>query len=103
KNNYDLAKAISYYDYIEVQPPQAYRHIIYDLNGDSDFDIDAQPHAAQQTTTTTFRAFKSLKPTEFLGSADPVEAQAWLKEIEKSLEILGVEEKLTTGRSPNET
>ncbi|MDO7987030.1 MAG: PHP domain-containing protein [Sweet potato little leaf phytoplasma] len=40
KNNYDLAKAISYYDYIEVQPPQAYRHIIYDLNGDSDFDID---------------------------------------------------------------
>ncbi|MDO8057846.1 PHP domain-containing protein ['Opuntia sp.' phytoplasma] len=40
KDEYDLAKAISYYDYIEVQPPQAYRHIIYDLNGSSEFDND---------------------------------------------------------------
>ncbi|MDO8064159.1 DNA polymerase III subunit alpha [Candidatus Phytoplasma bonamiae] len=40
KDEYDLARAISYYDYIEVQPPQAYRHIIYDLNGSSEFDKD---------------------------------------------------------------
>ncbi|KAL8119251.1 hypothetical protein AgCh_016682 [Apium graveolens] len=58
--------------------------------------IPPQPHAAQQTTATAFRAFKSLKPPEFLGYADPVEARAWLKEIEKSFEILGVEERHKT-------
>ncbi|KAL8147195.1 hypothetical protein AgCh_004789 [Apium graveolens] len=58
--------------------------------------IPPQPHVAQQTAATAFRAFKSLKPPEFLGSADPVEAWAWLKEIEKSFEILGVEERHKT-------
>ncbi|KAL8120501.1 hypothetical protein AgCh_017616 [Apium graveolens] len=58
--------------------------------------IPPQPHAAQQTAATAFRTFKSLKPPEFLGSADPVEARAWLKEIEKSFEILGVEEQYKT-------
>ncbi|KAL8099833.1 hypothetical protein AgCh_032187 [Apium graveolens] len=58
--------------------------------------IPPQPPATQHTTSTVFRAFKSLKPPEFLGSADPVEAQAWLKEIEKSFEILGVEERHKT-------
>ena len=58
--------------------------------------IPPQPPAAQQTAATVFRAFKSLKPPEFLGSADPVEARAWLKEIEKSFEILGVEERHKT-------
>ena len=55
--------------------------------------IPPQPHATQQTAATAFRAFKSLKPPEFLGSAEPVEARAWLKEIEKSFEILGIEER----------
>ncbi|KAL8120101.1 hypothetical protein AgCh_017286 [Apium graveolens] len=50
--------------------------------------IPLQPHAAQQTAATAFRAFKSLKPPEFLGSADPIEVRAWLKEIEQSFEIL---------------
>ncbi|XP_074342156.1 uncharacterized protein LOC141679593 [Apium graveolens] len=54
------------------------------------------PHAASQTTATAFRAFKSLKPPEFLESADLVQAHAWLKEIEKSFEILGVEERHKT-------
>ncbi|KAL8091494.1 hypothetical protein AgCh_033927 [Apium graveolens] len=50
--------------------------------------ISPQLHAAQQTAATALRAFKSLKPPEFLGSADPVEARSWLKEMEKSFEIL---------------
>ncbi|XP_074355847.1 uncharacterized protein LOC141695507 [Apium graveolens] len=54
------------------------------------------PHIAQQKAATAFRAFKSLKPQEFLGSSDPVEARAWLKEIDKSFEILGVEERYKT-------
>ncbi|KAL8155364.1 hypothetical protein AgCh_000664 [Apium graveolens] len=58
--------------------------------------IPPQPPTAQQTAATVFRAFKSLKPPEFLGFADPVEARAWLKEIGKSFEILGVEERHKT-------
>ncbi|KAK1401715.1 hypothetical protein POM88_001320 [Heracleum sosnowskyi] len=41
---------------------------------------------------SAFKAFKSLRPPEFQRSADPVEARAWLKEMEKSFEILGIEE-----------
>ncbi|KAL8147592.1 hypothetical protein AgCh_005058 [Apium graveolens] len=37
------------------------------------------------------RAFKSLKPPEFHKSADPVEARAWLKEMEKSFENLSTD------------
>ncbi|RAM57839.1 DNA polymerase III subunit alpha, partial [Candidatus Phytoplasma oryzae] len=33
-NDQELAKAISFYDYIEVQPIPAYKDIIYDLGGD---------------------------------------------------------------------
>ena len=36
--------------------------------------IPPHPHATQQTAAAAFRAFKSLKPPEFLGSADPIEA-----------------------------
>lgn len=32
-NDEELAKAISFYDYIEVQPINAYKNIIYDLGG----------------------------------------------------------------------
>ena len=39
-----------------------------------------------------FKAFKSLKPPEFQGTAYPVEARAWLKEMEKTFEIMGTEE-----------
>ena len=58
--------------------------------------IPPQLYIVHQTAATAFRAFKSLKPPEFLGSADPVEARAWLKEILKSSEILDVEERHMT-------
>ncbi|MDO8167936.1 PHP domain-containing protein [Candidatus Phytoplasma melaleucae] len=35
QNDEDLQKAIAFYDYIEIQPISAYRHIIYELDGDS--------------------------------------------------------------------
>ncbi|XP_074342555.1 uncharacterized protein LOC141680153 [Apium graveolens] len=54
------------------------------------------PYIVQQTIATTIRVFKSLKPPEFPGSADPVEARVWLKEIEKYFGILGVEERHKT-------
>lgn len=50
------------------------------------------PQGNNTTAAQAFRAFKSLKPPEFQGSADPVEARDWLKEMEKSFEILSIEE-----------
>lgn len=50
------------------------------------------PQGNNNTVANAFRAIKSLKPPEFHGSADPVEARAWLKEMEKSFEILSIEE-----------
>ncbi|KAL8121324.1 hypothetical protein AgCh_018164 [Apium graveolens] len=37
----------------------------------------------------TFKQFQAVKPPEFKGSADPVEANAWLKEMEKAFELVG--------------
>ncbi|KAL8134857.1 hypothetical protein AgCh_009748 [Apium graveolens] len=48
------------------------------------------------------RAFKSLKPHAFHGSADPVEAGAWLKEMKKSFEILSTDEANKMLRKGNE-
>ncbi|XP_074374582.1 uncharacterized protein LOC141714991 [Apium graveolens] len=39
-----------------------------------------------------FKSFKSVKPPEFHGVADPVQARAWLKEVEKTFERIGTEE-----------
>ena len=39
--------------------------------------------------TVTFKQFQAVKPPEFKGSADPVEANAWLKEMEKAFELVG--------------
>ncbi|KAL8105646.1 hypothetical protein AgCh_029445 [Apium graveolens] len=50
------------------------------------------PQGNKNVVPNSFRAFKSLKPPEFYGSADPVEARAWLKEMEKSFEILSTDE-----------
>ena len=50
------------------------------------------PQGPNTATQSAFRAFKSLKPPEFQGSADPIEARAWIKEMEKAFEILGIEE-----------
>lgn len=42
--------------------------------------------------TSAFKAFKSLRPPEFQGSTDPVEARAWLKDMGKSFQILQIRE-----------
>ena len=39
---------------------------------------------------SSFKDFQSLRPPEFKGTVDPVEARAWLKEMEKSFEILQI-------------
>ena len=38
----------------------------------------------------TFKSFQAAKPPEFKGSADPVEAKAWLKEMEKAFTLIEV-------------
>lgn len=50
------------------------------------------PQAAHTIAAIIFKAFKSLKPPEFRETADPVESRAWLKDMEKSFEILRVDE-----------
>ncbi|KAL8097578.1 hypothetical protein AgCh_030635 [Apium graveolens] len=37
-----------------------------------------------------FKQFQAVKPPEFKGSADPMEANAWLKEMEKGFELVRV-------------
>ncbi|XP_074342572.1 uncharacterized protein LOC141680174 [Apium graveolens] len=53
-------------------------------------------YTAQQTAAIAFRAFKSLKPPEFLGFSELVEARPWFREIEKYFEILVIEERHKT-------
>ena len=36
---------------------------------------------------TTFKSFQAVKPPEFRGTQDPVEAQSWLKEMEKAFTL----------------
>ncbi|MDV3167972.1 MAG: PHP domain-containing protein [Candidatus Phytoplasma stylosanthis] len=36
QNDEELRKVISFYDYIEIQPVNCYKHIIYDLTGDNE-------------------------------------------------------------------
>ena len=52
--------------------------------------------APNNTVAGAFKAFQSLRPPEFKGTADPVEARAWLKEMEKSFEILQIAEEQKT-------
>ena len=49
-----------------------------------------QPQPVVQAVT--FKSFQAVNPPEFKGTADPVEAQAWLKEMEKAFDLVGVEE-----------
>ncbi|KAL8115167.1 hypothetical protein AgCh_021844 [Apium graveolens] len=39
--------------------------------------------------TETFKNFQDVNPPEFKGSVDLVEANAWLKEIEKAFDLVG--------------
>ncbi|XP_063938038.1 uncharacterized protein LOC135147914 [Daucus carota subsp. sativus] len=50
----------------------------------------------QPETGVTFKAFQSVHPPEFRGSADPAEARTWLKEIEKAFELVKVGEEQKT-------
>ena len=52
-----------------------------------------QQHQPQPTVqAVTFKSFQVVNPPEFKGTADLVEAQAWIKEIEKAFDLVGVEE-----------
>ena len=48
-----------------------------------------QPQPAIQTVS--FKSFQAVNPPEFKGTSDPVVAQAWLKEMEKAFDLVGVE------------
>ena len=48
-----------------------------------------QPQPVIQTVT--FKSFQAVNPPEFKGTSDPVVAQAWLKEMEKAFDLVGVE------------
>ena len=49
-----------------------------------------QPQPAIQTVS--FKSFQAVNPPEFKGTSDPVVAQAWLKEMEKAFDLVGVED-----------
>ena len=50
-------------------------------------------YSSQLTKPTfSFKSFKSLQPPEFKGTVDSVKAKIWLREIEKTFEIVGVKE-----------
>ena len=48
------------------------------------------PPQPPPANVTTFKTFQSVKPPEFRGTQDPVEALAWLKEIEKAFALTNV-------------
>ncbi|XP_074367382.1 uncharacterized protein LOC141707862 [Apium graveolens] len=50
------------------------------------------PQQPQQAMANAFKSFKLVKPPEFHCVADPVQARAWLKEVEKTFERIGTEE-----------
>ncbi|KAK1352107.1 hypothetical protein POM88_053611 [Heracleum sosnowskyi] len=51
-----------------------------------------QQQHQQAAPAVTFKSFQAAKPPEFKGSADPVEAKAWLKEMEKAFTLIEVTE-----------
>ncbi|XP_063941914.1 uncharacterized protein LOC135149896 [Daucus carota subsp. sativus] len=51
-----------------------------------------QRQQAPPPTPTTFKSFQAVKPPEFRGTQDPVEAQSWLKEMEKAFTLAVVPE-----------
>ncbi|XP_063941903.1 uncharacterized protein LOC135149893 [Daucus carota subsp. sativus] len=51
-----------------------------------------QRQQAPPPTPTTFKSFQAVKPSEFRGTQDPVEAQSWLKEMEKAFTLAVVPE-----------
>ncbi|KAL8114949.1 hypothetical protein AgCh_021681 [Apium graveolens] len=56
--------------------------------------LEKQQQQQQQQAATppavAFKQFQAVKPPEFKGSADPVEANTWIKEMEKAFDLVGV-------------
>ncbi|MDV3154156.1 MAG: PHP domain-containing protein, partial [Pigeon pea little leaf phytoplasma] len=94
KNDDELAQAISYYDYIEVQPPQAYRHIIYDLNG-SFIDDGNNPYGLKIIKDTIKKIIvESLKQNKIIIATGDVH---YLYPYEKVLREVYINAKLIGG------
>ncbi|KAL8120606.1 hypothetical protein AgCh_017684 [Apium graveolens] len=53
--------------------------------------VAGAPPARQAQNVATFKSFKSLNPPEFHGTSEPIAARVWLREVEKTFEIVGVE------------
>ena len=55
--------------------------------------LDNRPvNPAPQPHIINFKDFKNVGPPEFQGTSEPIEAQCWIKEIEKAFTIVGVGE-----------
>ncbi|KAL8108205.1 hypothetical protein AgCh_024593 [Apium graveolens] len=61
-----------------------YRYLYLRSNNNSN-----SKQQAAAPTAVTFKQFQAVKPLEFKGSVDPVEANAWLKEMEKAFDLVG--------------
>ncbi|XP_063950154.1 uncharacterized protein LOC135152907 [Daucus carota subsp. sativus] len=55
-----------------------------------------QQQERQANPQVTFKNFQSVNPPEFKGSADPIEARIWLKEIEKAFVLVKVRDEQKT-------
>ena len=55
-----------------------------------------QQFQQQPPQIVTFKIFQSVNPPEFQDTADPIVANAWIKEIEKAFELVGVGEEQKT-------
>lgn len=49
-----------------------------------------QQHQQPVPPVVTFKSFQAIHPPEFKGSADPIEAKNWLKEMEKAFALVKV-------------
>lgn len=54
------------------------------------------PPPPPKPVPVAFKAFQSVKPPEFKGTANPIEARGWLKEIERAFSLVKVEENQKT-------
>ena len=51
-----------------------------------------QPQQPPPVPVVSFKTFQGINPPEFRGSSNPIEARAWLKEIEKAFALTRVGE-----------
>ena len=58
--------------------------------------LQQQQQHPQVLPVATFKTFQAVKPPEFKGSSDPVEARTWLKEMEKAFTLTEVVEEKKT-------